>query len=89
LAMLYATGPGQGVSVDRVEAYRWLILAAASGSEDSAGALRRLQNVMTPQQLREAHLRAYGWRSRPVPDLAQESLLARTSVALSDTVIEP
>jgi hypothetical protein len=51
--------------------------------------LRRLQNVMTPQQLREAHLRAYGWRSRPVPDLAQESLLARTSVALSDTVIEP
>ena len=86
--MLYATGPGQGVSFDRVEAYRWLILAAAGGREDSAEALRRLGNVMTQQQLREARLRAYGWRSRPVPDLAQEPLFARTSVALSD-VIEP
>jgi len=66
-----------------------MILAAASGSEDSADALRRLQNVMTPQQLREARLRAYGWRSRPVPDLTQEPLFARTSVALSDVLIEP
>jgi hypothetical protein len=89
LAMLYATGPGQGVSVDRVEAYRWLILAAASGSEGSGEALRHLRNVMTRRQLREARLLAYGWRSRPVPDLAQESLFARTSVALSDTAIEP
>jgi len=87
--MLYANGPGQGVSIDRVEAYRWLILAAAGGREDGAGALRRLQSVMTPQQLREARLRAYGWRSPPIPALAQEPLLARTSVALVSAAIEP
>jgi TPR repeat protein len=79
--MLYATG--QGVAADHVEAYKWLILAAAGGSEDSAEALVYLQKAMTAQQLREARRRAYSWRSRPVPDLAQEPPFDANPVSIS------
>ena len=85
--MLYAAG--RGVSVDHVEAFKWLILAAAGGSKDSAEALLYMRKMMTPQQLREARLRAYGWRSRPVPDLAQEPPSDVDSVALSSVFIQP
>jgi TPR repeat protein len=83
--MLYATG--RGVSVDYVEAYKWFLLARANGNKDRAEALVYLRNGMTAQQLREGRLRAYGWQSRPVPDLAEEPPSERRSVAVA--VIKP
>jgi len=55
---------GQGVARDYVEAYKWLIIAANTGSDDAA---RRRDSIvllykMTPAQVAEGEKRALAYK---------------------------
>jgi len=48
---------GEGVSLDYVSAYVWLMLAAKGGHEASKQAVKNLTSIMTPKQRKEAEIR--------------------------------
>jgi TPR repeat protein len=53
---------GNGVERDPVEAYKWFALAADKKFQLSQTNLRRLEPVLTPEQIVEAKKRAAGWK---------------------------
>jgi TPR repeat protein len=55
---------GQGVSRDRIEAYKWFLIAGENGVERSHEAARILSDRMTSHEVAEATLRARDWKSR-------------------------
>ena len=55
------TGQGQGVANDYVEGLKWLIIAAASGSENASRDKSAIEKVMLPNLAGEAALRANEW----------------------------
>ena len=55
---------GQGVVRDRIEAYKWFLIAGESGVERSHAAARILADRMTSREVAEATLRARDWRNR-------------------------
>jgi TPR repeat protein len=52
LGFMYWTG--EGVQTNYVEAYKWLSLAAAEGEGKAAKGLKKLEGLMTQQQINEA-----------------------------------
>jgi uncharacterized protein len=65
LALMYVGG--QGVSLNIVEAYKWLSLAAPrspseAGAEAARTAMATAEAAMTPAQIGEARRRASEWR---------------------------
>jgi HEAT repeat protein len=68
---------GNGTSRDLVEAYAWQSLAAAAGVEAAAAVLDRLEEVLTPEQLRRAQARAIELEQEagsPPPEALPEAL---------------
>ncbi len=55
---------GQGVVRDRIEAYKWFLIARANGVERSDEAARLLADRMTSREVAEAARRALDWRNR-------------------------
>jgi TPR repeat protein len=49
---------GLGVPMDRVEALKWLTLAAAQGQTDAAARRDRIKSKMSRQEISEARSRA-------------------------------
>ena len=52
MAIQYITG--EGVPVDHVQAYAWLIAAAAGGDRDAEDVRASLAEAMTPEQIAAA-----------------------------------
>lgn len=55
---------GQGVVRDRIEAYKWFLIAGENGVERSHAAARILGDRMTSREVAEATLRARDWNGR-------------------------
>lgn len=55
-------GSGDGVALDYVEGYKWIILSAAQGDEIANQWLSLLGQVMSPEQIAEAQKLAAEWR---------------------------
>lgn len=53
---------GQGVARDRIEAYKWFLLAQENGVERSHLAARMIEERMTKFEIVQATLRAREWR---------------------------
>ena len=47
---------GEGVPQDHVQAYKWLVLAAAQGDEKPTEFRDKLAEKMTPSQIQEGYL---------------------------------
>lgn len=55
---------GQGVRRDRIEAYKWFLIASKNGIRRSADAARILGERMTRREIIEATVRARDWQRR-------------------------
>lgn len=61
LGQIYSEGSG-GVTLDKVQAYKWFSLAIDRGSESAHGFRRDLAREMTPAQVAEGERLARAWR---------------------------
>ena len=64
---------GYGVAKNYAEGYKWVLLAGAQGDEDAKGAIPRLENGMTREQIAEGQKLARNFKPRDVPPFAEKS----------------
>lgn len=55
---------GQGVARDRIEAYKWFLIAERGGVERSRVAAQMLEERLTGREVAEATQRARAWHQR-------------------------
>jgi hypothetical protein len=55
---------GEGVSLDRVEAYKWLLLAARQGDEDAKRIVTPFEKDLRPEQSAQGQKRAREFKPR-------------------------
>jgi TPR repeat protein len=55
---------GQGMRRDRIEAYKWFLIANENGVRRSAAAIRLVGDRMTRREIVEATIRARDWHRR-------------------------
>ena len=65
LGVCYANG--QGVARDSRIAYGWFLVAAAAGSRDAAGAIHRVEPVLSPAEITEARQWSRTWKPGTPP----------------------
>lgn len=61
IGRMYATG--DGTARDKIEAYKWLLIAARRGRVDALAALKALGPTLQQEERHEAIRRADAWRS--------------------------
>jgi hypothetical protein len=71
---------GRGVEKDYVKAYTWSAIAADAGNSDSRDRLRMVAQLMSPQDITSAQVRANAWLAQHRP-----SSHRRTTPAVSQT----
>ena len=86
LAWIWAVG-GDDFAGDRVEAYKWILLAAEKGLATELKS--QLEKVLDRNQQADAHKRAAAWKESHAAKLAEPSVTVAPSVSAGASPIPP